>query len=50
MLLDTDRIELFICASRSITALTGMVAGHILSSSCTIPLTSGKLKHLCRFA
>lgn len=26
MLLDTDRIERFICASRSTTALTGMAA------------------------
>ncbi len=29
MLLDTDRIELFICASRSMTAFTGSTAGDL---------------------
>jgi hypothetical protein len=50
MLLDTDRIELFICASRSMTALTGMVAGSVLSRSVNIPSVSGSLQHLCQFA
>jgi hypothetical protein len=41
MLLDTDRIELFICASRSITALTGMVAGNVLLRSSIYCLSVG---------